>query len=100
MTKSDACTFVPAAGNASTRMTMSCTAPPAHRMLGCSAKTDLALDETADDVMRDGDRRRRGQSLLVPSSQHAHQFVLAKPASAFEFLCIHLYLAAQRFGIA
>src|SRR3974390_1348917 len=82
MTKSDACTLVPAAGNASTRMTMSCTAPPAHRMLGCSVKTDLALDETADDVVRDSDRRWCREARFVPPHQHARQFFLAKPAGA------------------
>src|SRR5262249_23308403 len=69
---SDACTFVPASGNLSTRMMMSCTAPPAHRMRGYprgSLKTDLVLYPGADDVMRDRYRRRGCQALRV----FAHQ---------------------------
>ena len=33
VTLSEACAFMPGAGNRSTRMTMSCTAPPAHRIV-------------------------------------------------------------------
>src|SRR3954471_22164906 len=98
--KSDACAFVPAAGNASTRMTMSCTAPPAQRMAVCLVKPDLALDETADDVMRDGKRRRGRRPDVMPADQHASHLALAKPAGVFKFLLVDDDLAAERLGVA
>src|SRR5450756_3184939 len=57
MMNSDAATLLPGAGKFSTRMTMSCTAMPAHRIFGAflpgtaSVKADLALHPGADDVM-------------------------------------------------
>src|SRR3990167_9138025 len=89
MTNSEACTFMPASGNLSTRMTMSCTAPPAQSILGAdfagSVKFDLALYPGADDVMRDRHRRRRGQAVGVLAQQHGHDLVFAKPPGVFEF---------------
>ena len=65
MMKSLATALAPGGGNARTRMTMSCTAMPAHRIFGAacarSGKADLAVDPGADDVMGDRDRRRRAQ---------------------------------------
>src|SRR3569832_2399828 len=98
MTKSEAWTLWPGAGKRSTRMTMSCTAPPAHRIVLRSIKRRLALDPGADDVMRDGDRRRRGQSVLVASHQHVGDFVARKPARVLKLGRIDLDVARFRFG--
>src|SRR6186997_1996324 len=86
-------------------MTMSCTAPPAHRMRGfflpCgSLKTDLVLYPCADDVMRDRYRRRRRQSLRVFAHQHAPDLFLAKPAGVLEFLAVDDDFVRQGLGMA
>src|ERR1039458_846447 len=68
---SDAATLLPGAGKFSTRMTMSCTTMPEHRILGLcfagarSVKADLVVHPSPDDVMRDRDRKRRGQAIGV-----------------------------------
>src|SRR4051794_16336278 len=100
MMKSDACAFVPGAGKASTRMTMSCTAPPAQRMAACLVKADLVLDETADDVMGDRNRRRCREPAFVLAHQHPSHLVFPKPARVFEFLLVDDHLAAERLGVA
>src|ERR1039457_7395686 len=81
MMNSAAATLAPGAGKFCTRMTMSCTAMPAHRIFGAflpgaaSVKADLVLHPGADDVMRDRHRRRRGQALRVAARQHGRDLV-------------------------
>src|SRR5258705_5495954 len=60
----------PGGGNSATRNTMSCTAMPTHRMAGALEEGTVALHPAADDVMRDGDRRRTGQALGMFAHQH------------------------------
>src|SRR5512139_233292 len=102
---SDAGTFVPASGNLSTRMTMSCTAPPAHRMRAVpffgrdSIKANLVLYPCADDVMRDCHRRRSREPLRMLAHQHGCDFFLGKPAGVLEFLTVDHDFTCQRLGM-
>src|ERR1700733_14073874 len=103
-----ACTLPSGCGNSSTRNTSSRTMMPAHKMRGApllraavSAK-DIAtvLDITADDVMRDSDRRRRGQASRMLAPEHCRQFVALEPAGVLQFLAIDHDGIGQRFGVA
>src|SRR3569832_1707690 len=102
MTKSEAWTLAPGAGKRSTRMTMSCTAPPAHRIVFApalaSVKRRLALAPGAHDMMRDGDRRWRRQPVLVPAQQHVGDLVAREPARALELGGVDLDVAALGLG--
>src|SRR5674476_1571444 len=105
MTNSEAGTLVPGAGKFSTRMTMSCTPMPAHRIFGDglgarAVKADLVVHPGADDVMRDRHRRWRGQAIGVLAQQHARHLVFAKPAGVLEFLPIDHDLVRHRLGVA
>src|SRR5262249_52021349 len=94
-------TLVPGAGKSCTRITMSCTAMPAHRILRLrSLKADLALDPGAENVMRYGDRRRRGQAGRMRAGQEADRLVAGEPARVLELLAVHGDVVAQRLGMA
>src|SRR3954465_14506265 len=87
---SEACTLAPACGNSSTRMTMSCTAPPAQRIVGrFLVKIDPVFHPGPHDVIGDGDARRAGQPLRVLAHQHRRHLVSTKPAGVLEFLAIY-----------
>ncbi|HEY7972667.1 MAG TPA: hypothetical protein VID96_07050, partial [Xanthobacteraceae bacterium] len=77
-----AATLVPGAGKFCTRIMMSCTAMPAQRIFGFarSAKIDLVLNPGTDDVMRDRDRGRCGESLRMFAHQHRFDLIFGKPA--------------------
>src|SRR6185295_17691050 len=81
--------FSPGPGNCATRNTMSCTAMPTHRTDGALEEGTFALHPAADDVMRDGDRRRTGQALRVLAHQHRGAFILAEPAQVDELVPVH-----------
>src|SRR6187549_857876 len=80
----------PGCGNCSTRNTMSCTAMPAHRMMGPLEELTVALHPGANDMMSDGDRRRAGQSVGMLSHQHGGAFVLGEPAAVDQLVLVHL----------
>src|ERR1700690_1674924 len=105
MMKSDAGTLVPGAGKFCTRITMSCTAMPAHKIFGAfpdagSVKVDLVLHPGADEVMRDRYRRRRGQAVRVLAHQHGRDLRLGKPPRVIEFLVVYHDVAGQCLGVA
>src|SRR5450755_1640244 len=105
MMNSDADTLAPGAGKFCTRMTMSCTAMPAHKIFGAcpgtgSVKADLVLHPGADEVMRDRHRRRRGQAIGVLAHQHGRDLRLGKPPGVLEFLAVHHNFAGQGLGVA
>src|SRR6187200_3144228 len=88
----------PGCGNYSTRNTMSCTAMPAHRMMGTLEELTVALHPGAYDVVGDGDRRRTGQSVGMLSHQHGGAFVLGEPAAVDQLVGIHLDVVVERLG--
>src|SRR3954471_19631145 len=79
----------PGCGNCSTRNTMSCTAMPAHRMVGTLEELTVALHPGADDVVGDGERRRAGQSIRMLAHQHRGAFVVDDPAAIDQLVGIH-----------
>src|SRR6185437_8928207 len=102
--KSEACTFVPGAGNFSTRMTMSCTAMPEHRIVGVlrlpSAKRNLVFHPGTNDVIRDCDRWRRRQAVRMLAHQHRLDFTFAEPPRILELAAVHNDLACLCLGVA
>src|SRR6202042_503048 len=59
-----ACTLPSGCGNCSTRNTSSSTMMPVQRMRGASTEDIAAiLDEAANEMVGDGDRRRCGQAV-------------------------------------
>src|SRR3954465_488251 len=88
----------PGCGNCSTRNTMSCTAIPAHRMVGALEELTVALHPSADDVVGDGDGRRAGQAVRMLAHQHRRAFVLGEPAAIDQFVCVHLDIFVERLG--
>src|SRR5262249_55937273 len=103
MINSLAATLVPGPGKSSTRMTMSCTPMPAHRIFGTfsarSVKTYLVLHPGADDVMRDCNRRRGRKPLGMFTRQHGLNLSLAKPPGVLEFRPIDHNLVRQCFNV-
>src|ERR1700734_1934473 len=98
-----ACTLPSGCGNSSTRNTSSSTIMPLHRMRGARPSAeDIAaiLDEAADDVMGDGDRRRRGQALRMLAVEHRRQFFAVEPARVFQLVAVDDDGVGQRFGNA
>src|SRR5258708_36470282 len=89
----------PGGGNSATRNTMSCTAMPTHRMAGALEEGTVALHPAADDVMRDGDRRRTGQALGMFAHQHRGALILAEPAQADELVLVHRQIFVQGFSM-
>src|SRR5262245_60680529 len=85
-------------------MTMSSTAPPAQRIFDFSAfrsvKAYLVFHPGADDVMRNRNRRRRGQPLRMLAHEHRLNLALAEPAGILQFLPINHNLVRQRPGVA
>src|SRR5271155_442052 len=83
---------------------------PAHRMRGTepprraretsAADIGAVFDKAANDVMRDGDRRRRGQALRMPPRQHRGKLLAVEPARVFEFLAVDDEIAVKRLGVA
>src|SRR5262245_49975200 len=98
-----AATLVPGPGKFSTRMTMSCTAMPAHRIFGTfgarSVKTYLVLHPGADDVMRDCNRRRRRKPLVMFARQHGLNLSPAKQPGGLELRPIGHNLVRQCFNV-
>src|SRR5438874_1654177 len=92
--------FSPGRGNSATRNTMSCTAMPTHRTEGAPLEEGtVALHPAADDVMRDGDRRRTGQALGMFTHQHRGALILAEPAQADELVLVHRQIFVQGLGV-
>src|SRR5581483_8515297 len=98
-TKSEACTFWPACGNVSTRITMSCTAPPAHRIVGRLLKAHSVFHPGAHDVIGDCDAGRAGETLRVLAHQHRGDLVPAEPARVFELVLVDHNLVGQRLRV-
>ncbi len=48
--------------------------------------------------MSDGDRRRAGQSVRMPSHQHGGAFVLGEPAAVDQLVLVHLDVVVERLG--
>src|SRR5580698_6470400 len=103
-----ACTLPSGFGNSSTRNTSSSTMMPVQRMRGGAplARESLAddiaalFDEAANDVMGDGDRRRRGQALRMLAREHRGAFVAGKPARIFQLLAVDGEIFRQRLRMA
>src|SRR4051812_37249003 len=101
-----ACTLPSGGGKLSTRNTSSSTVMPAHRMRGGSAATPAsikdiaaAFDEVTDDVVGDGDGRRRGEALRVLAQQHHRQLLAIEPAGIFELGPVDHDVVRQRLGV-
>src|SRR5580658_7459905 len=98
-----ASTLPSAAGNSSTRKTSSSTMMPAQSTHGAFPRIvsteDIGafLDETADNVMGDGVRHGRGESLRVFAQQHQHQLFAIEPARFLKFAAVNDDVLAQRF---
>src|SRR4029077_14190381 len=101
---------------------------PAHRMRGapaCAGRTSRAelsvpgicpprpqssvtsvehiaalLDEGADDVMRNGDRRRRREPLRVLAAQHQFELLAVEPARFLDLAFVDDDLFRERLGVA
>src|SRR6202030_4770740 len=84
-----ACTLPSGCGNCSTRNTSSSTMMPVQRIRG-AAREDIAaiLDEAANKMVGDGDRRRRGQAVGMAAAEHLRQFVARKPARVFDLAAV------------
>src|SRR5271165_6533608 len=93
-----ACTLQSGCGNSSTRNTSSSTIMPAHRMRGVALADDIAavLDKITNNVVGDGDRRRRGQTILMLALEHRRQFLAIEPACVLELVVIDHDLVRQR----
>src|SRR5690242_16209497 len=89
-------------GNSVTRKTSSSTMMPAHKMRGARSADDIGavLDEPANDMMRNGNRRRRGQTLRVLPVEHQGELLAVEPACIFQFLTVDDDRLRQRLGMA
>src|SRR5580692_5484533 len=85
-----ACTLPSGCGNSSTRNTSSSTMMPAHRIRGAALADDIAavLNKITNNVVGDGDRRRRGQAVLVLALEHGCQFGAVEPSRVLELFAI------------
>src|ERR1700675_2987127 len=94
-----ACTLPSGCGNCSTRNTSSSTMIPVQRMRGASLKNmsikhllikNLAaiLDEAANEMVGNGDRRRCGQAVGMAAVEHQRQFVARKPARVLDLAAV------------
>src|SRR5579862_4170801 len=85
-----ACTLPSGCGNSVTRNTSSSTMMPVHRMRRAGSAEDIAavLDVIPNDVMRDGDRRRRGQSLGMAPIEHQGEFLAVEPPRILDLAAI------------
>src|SRR6202000_597221 len=85
-----ACTLPSGSGNSATRNTSSSTMMPVQRMRGASAgamsiKNPAAiLDKAANEMVGDGDWRRRGQPVGMTALQHRGELVAMKPARVLD----------------
>src|SRR5580693_8283221 len=101
-----ACTLPSGCGNCSTRNTSSSTMMPVQRMRGGSDEDmsikNLAaiLDEAANEMMGDGDRRRRGQAVGMAATEHQRQFLARKPARILDLAAIDDDGLRQRLRVA
>src|SRR5579862_9795934 len=88
--KSVACTLPSGCGNSVTRNTSSRTMIPVQRMRRAGSAEDIAavLDIIANDVMRDRNRRRRGQTAGMTHRQHRRQFLPLEPARVFDLAAV------------
>src|SRR3954454_7311014 len=100
MTTSWARTLRAAVGKRSTRKMMSCTAIPAQSKSGLIEDTVALLDPTADDVVRDRDRRRRAQPGWMPAKQHRGGVIARQPPRILELGMIHGERLRQCLGVA
>src|ERR1700688_987824 len=99
--KSVACTLPSGFGNSSTRNTSSSTMMPVQRMRGGLADDTAAiLDEAADEMMRDGDRRRCRQAVAMAAAEHRRQLVAMKPARILDLAAVDDDGLRQRLGVA
>src|SRR5580698_6134295 len=98
-------------GNCSTRNTWSSTMMPVQRMRGVSREdmsikdislkdSAAVLDEAANEMMGDGDRRRRGQAVGMAAVEHQRQFVTRKPACVLDLAAVDDDLVRQRLRVA
>src|SRR5580698_6503769 len=90
MKKSVAWTLPSGCGNSSTRNTSSRTMIPVHRIRGADSAEDIAavLDIIANNMVGDGNRRWRGQSVGMAHCQHPCQFLTVEPARVLDFAAI------------
>src|ERR1700719_2708954 len=106
-----ACTLPSGCGNCSTRNTSSSTMMPVQRMRGASREDlsvkdmslkDLAaiLDEAANEMVGDGDRRRCGQAVGMAAAEHQRQFVARKPARVLDLAAVDDDCFRQRLRMA
>src|SRR5580658_335113 len=96
-----ACTLPSGCGNCSTRNTSSSTMMPVQRMRGASPKNIAAiLDEAANEMMGDGDRRRRGQAIGMAAAEHQRQLVARKPARILDLAAVDDDRVRQRLRVA
>src|ERR1700730_1086226 len=96
-----ACTLPSGCGNSSTRNTSSSTMMPVQRMRGPSADASAAiLDEDANEMMGDGDRRRCRQSVGMAAAEHRRQLVAMKPARVLDLAAADDDGPRHRRGVA
>src|SRR6516162_3492929 len=103
MKKLCAWVFASGCGKRSTRNTSSSTMIPAHKIerapAPALAELNLFLHPGADDVIGDGDGRRRGQAVGMTPQQHARNLLAGEPASIVELRAIDDDLARERLGM-
>src|SRR5580704_5857564 len=98
-----ACTLPSGLGNSATRNTSSSTMMPVQRMRGAFVSTEdmgAIFDEAADEMMRDGDRRRRGQAAGMAAGQHRCQLLAVEPARVLDLAAIDDDLVRRRLRMA
>src|SRR5579862_9089264 len=101
-----ASTLPSGSGNSSTRKTSSSTMMPAQSTRGAFPREASAedigafLDIAADDVMRDGVRHCRGESLRVFTQQHQHQLFAIEPAGVLQLAAVNDDPLAERLSMA
>src|SRR5271170_1623230 len=101
-------TLPSACGNSSTRNTSSRTMMPVQRIRGAPFRRAIAsaediaaiLDEAADDVMRNRDRRRRSQARRMLALEHSGKFLAFEPARVFKLIAVDGDGVGQGLGIA
>src|ERR1700733_2556942 len=95
-------TFPSGSGKSVTRNTSSRTMIPAQRIRTAGLTEDIAsvLDIIADDMMRDRNGRRRGQSAGMTQRQHLGKLFALEPARILDFAPINHDLVCFRFGMA
>src|SRR5262245_9926061 len=100
----EACAFSPGCGKRSTWKMKSSTAMPAHSTTGrrprALSELDAIFHPGADDVIRDGDRRGRGEAVWMLPGDHRGDLLAIEPARIGQLVAVYHDLMRDRLGVA